>query len=138
MTDTTISYLSDHPMEQKMAAYRYHIERMLRLPLNRTRQLREWETILHTATSNNFPTTLLKKLKQQIQHKITPPPQLRTQKTTQNGLPLPSHNTCEKSLTYLDTQTSKSVTNATTQSHRSTNQPPATTSYPTTKVGSTV
>jgi len=39
-TDTTINYLSNHPMEQKQAIYRYHIERMLRLPLNRTRQLR--------------------------------------------------------------------------------------------------
>ena len=28
-TDTTINYLSNHPMEQKLAAYRYHIERML-------------------------------------------------------------------------------------------------------------
>ena len=41
-TDTTINYLSNHPMEQKLAAYRY-IKRMLRLPLNRTRQLREWK-----------------------------------------------------------------------------------------------
>ena len=32
-TDTTINYLSNHPMEQKLAAYRYYIERMLRLPL---------------------------------------------------------------------------------------------------------
>jgi len=39
-TDTTINYLSNHPMEQKLASYRYHIDRMLRLPLNRTRQLR--------------------------------------------------------------------------------------------------
>jgi len=81
-TDTTINYLSNHPMEQKLAAYRYHIERMLRLPLNRTRQLREWKTILHMATSNNFPTTLLQKLKQQIQHKITTPP---TTKNTENN-----------------------------------------------------
>jgi len=58
-TVTTINYLSSHPMEQKLAAYRYHIERILRLPLNHTRQLREWQTILHIATSNNFPTTLL-------------------------------------------------------------------------------
>jgi len=72
-TDTTINYLSNHPIEQKLAAYRYHIERMLRLPPNRTRQLREWKTILHIATSNNFPTTLLQKLKQPIQHKITTP-----------------------------------------------------------------
>jgi hypothetical protein len=33
-TDTTISYLSNHPMEQKLAAYRYYTERMIRLPLS--------------------------------------------------------------------------------------------------------
>jgi hypothetical protein len=73
-TDTTISYLSNHPMEQKLAAYRYYIERMIRLPLRHTRQLREWETILHIATSNNFPVALLHKIKRQIQDKITKPP----------------------------------------------------------------
>ena len=115
-TDTTINCLSNHPMEQKLAAYRYHIERMLRLPLNCTRQLREWKTILHIATSNNFPTTLLQKLKEQVQHKITTPHQPRIQKTTQNGPSLPSpYHTYGKSQIYLDTQTSKSVTNAATQ-----------------------
>jgi len=58
-------------MEQKLSTYRYHIERMLRLPLNHAHQLREWKTVLHIATSNNFPTTLLQKMKQQVQHKIT-------------------------------------------------------------------
>jgi hypothetical protein len=65
MTDTTINYLSNHPMEQKLAAYRYYIKRMIRLPLSHTRQLREWQTILHIVTSNNFPITLLHKLKWQ-------------------------------------------------------------------------
>ena len=70
-------------MEQKLAAYRYHIERMLRLPINCTRQLREWQNILHIATSNNFPTTFLEKLKQQIQRKITtPPPTKNTENNT--------------------------------------------------------
>ena len=38
-TDTIINYLSNHPMEQKLATYRYYIERMLRLPLSPSRQL---------------------------------------------------------------------------------------------------
>jgi len=63
-------------MQQRflLQIYRYHIERMLRLPLNCTLQFREWKTILHIATANDFPTTLLQKLKQQIQYKITTPP----------------------------------------------------------------
>jgi hypothetical protein len=35
-TDTTINYFSNHPLEHKLAAYRYHIERMLTLPLTQT------------------------------------------------------------------------------------------------------
>ena len=79
----TMLYYITYLMEQKLAAYRYHIERMLRLSLNRTHQLGEWKNIPHTATSNNFPTTLLQKLKQQIQHKITtPPPTKNTENNT--------------------------------------------------------
>ena len=115
-TDTTINYLSNHPTEQKLSAYRYYIERMVRLPLNHTRQLREWQTISHIATSNSFPIILLHKLKRQIQHNITKPPQPRTPRATQNGLHSPSHHhTFEKSQIYSDTQTSKSVTNPPTQ-----------------------
>jgi hypothetical protein len=73
-TDTTINYLSNHPTEPKLATYGYYIERMQNLPLNRTRQLGEWQTILHLATSNNFPSTLLHKLKQQRQCRLAKPP----------------------------------------------------------------
>jgi hypothetical protein len=34
-TDTTINYLSNHPIEHKLAAYRYHINRMIELPLTK-------------------------------------------------------------------------------------------------------
>jgi hypothetical protein len=33
-TDTTINYHSNHPLEQKMSAYRYHINRLNTLPIN--------------------------------------------------------------------------------------------------------
>ena len=34
-TNTTIHYLSNHSPEQKMAAYRYHINRLNTLPINK-------------------------------------------------------------------------------------------------------
>jgi nicotinic acid mononucleotide adenylyltransferase len=34
-TDTTISYLSNHPQEQKLAVYRFLIDRILNLPLHK-------------------------------------------------------------------------------------------------------
>jgi hypothetical protein len=72
-TNTTINYLSDHPLEHKMAAYRFLIERMLTLPPGGKQQQKEWETIQQTAHSNDFPENFLKKLKQRITRKLTQP-----------------------------------------------------------------
>ena len=67
-TDTTIHFTSTHPIEHKLAAYRYHITRMLSLPLKTTQQ-REWVTILHIAQKNGFPPAMTHKLRHQIEHK---------------------------------------------------------------------
>jgi len=40
-TDITINFLSNHPTEHKSAAYRYHINRMLSLPLTEERRQTE-------------------------------------------------------------------------------------------------
>ena len=68
-TDTTIHFTSTHPIEHKLAAYRYHITRMLSLPLKATQQQREWETILHIAQQNDFPPTMIHKLRHHTEHK---------------------------------------------------------------------
>jgi len=68
-TDTTIHVTSTHPIEHKLAAYRYHITRMLSLPLKTTQRQREWETILHIAQQNGFPPAMIHKLRHQIEHK---------------------------------------------------------------------
>ena len=54
-TDTTINFLSNHPIEQKMAAFRFHITRMHSLPLNPDKKQAEWEIIQSIAKNNNFP-----------------------------------------------------------------------------------
>jgi len=40
--DTTISYLSNHPQEQKLTAYRFLIDRILNLPLHKNCLENEW------------------------------------------------------------------------------------------------
>ena len=65
-TDTTTHFTSTHPIEHKLAAYRYHITRMLSLPLKTTQQKREWETILHIAQQNGFLPAMIHKLRHQI------------------------------------------------------------------------
>jgi len=46
VTDTTINFLSNYPLEHKLAAYRSLIRRMLTLPLREEQQLEEWKNIL--------------------------------------------------------------------------------------------
>jgi hypothetical protein len=67
-TNTTINYLSNHPMEQKLAAYRYMINRMSSIPLSPEQQNIEWPTILDIANSNNFPEHTITKLRTTIQN----------------------------------------------------------------------
>jgi hypothetical protein len=95
-TNTTINYLSNHPLEHKMAAYCFLIERMLTFPLGEKQQQKEWETIQQIAHNNNFPKNLLMKLKQHIMRTLTQqhPPQRRM---TQNGHFSPTyHHTLER------------------------------------------
>ena len=68
-TDTTINFLSNHPIEQKMEAYRYHITRMHSLLLDPDKKHKEWETIQTIAKNNNIPQQLIQKLNQHTQQK---------------------------------------------------------------------
>jgi len=65
-TDTTIHYTSNHPIEQKMAAFRYYINRLLSLPLAQERKNKELAEILNMAKINGFPEDKIIKLKTQL------------------------------------------------------------------------
>jgi hypothetical protein len=69
-TDATINFHSNHPIEHKMAVFRFHISRMYSLPLHPEKKQREGEIIEAIAKNNNFPQNLLQKLNRQIQRKI--------------------------------------------------------------------
>jgi hypothetical protein len=68
-TDTTISYNSTHPIQHKLAAYRYYISRMVTLPITHTEKEKEWNIIQSLAMSNSIPPDTLYKLRRQIQQK---------------------------------------------------------------------
>jgi hypothetical protein len=70
-TDITVNYLSNHPMEQKVAAYHFYINRMIKFPLNKENKRKEWDTIRKIARNNNFPQNIIKKLKNHIEHNKT-------------------------------------------------------------------
>ena len=68
-TDSTINFLSSHPTEHQTGVCRYHINRMLSLPLTEERRQTECETIQTIAQNNYFSNTHIARLKTQIQHK---------------------------------------------------------------------
>jgi hypothetical protein len=87
-TDTTIQFLSNHPPEHKLAAYRFYIRRMLTLPLNQKQRNNEWLHIQHVTQNNGIPLNLLLRLRRKIQHKTlhntnfpnSPPPPFTKEK----------------------------------------------------------
>ena len=67
--DTTINFLLNHPMEHKLATYRYHITRMHSLPLTLEQKQTEWTLIQPTEQNNNFLRKIILNLNQKIKHK---------------------------------------------------------------------
>jgi len=68
-TDTTINYHSNHPLEQKMSAYRYHINRLNTLPINTEEKKKEEDKLESMAINNNYPMDTVKKLKEKRKNK---------------------------------------------------------------------
>jgi hypothetical protein len=69
-TDTTIHYQSNHPYEQKIAAFQYYINRMITLTMTETSKIEEWNTLISIATSNGYPKRIIYNLRQKMENKI--------------------------------------------------------------------
>ncbi|GFG36529.1 hypothetical protein Cfor_07442, partial [Coptotermes formosanus] len=76
-TDTTIHYTSNHPLEHKLAAFRYMLNRANNLPLKPEDKQQEEMIIKHMAKANGYPTKLIKNLQKKIttqdKHSISDP-----------------------------------------------------------------
>jgi hypothetical protein len=51
-TDTTVLYSSNHTHEYKIAAFRYHINRMITLHIIEKSKNEEWKTLFVIARNN--------------------------------------------------------------------------------------
>jgi hypothetical protein len=65
ITDTTIHYTSNHPLEHKLAAFGSLVNSMQKLSLTQKARKQEKNTIPHIAISNGYPVKLI----DQLQHK---------------------------------------------------------------------
>jgi hypothetical protein len=72
-TVTTTNFKSNHPLQHKIAAYRFHVNRMLFTPTTDQARQQGWDTNRTTAKSNGFPLCVTHILKNKI---------IKTQKQT--------------------------------------------------------
>jgi hypothetical protein len=63
--DIIIHSSSNHPYDHKLAAFRYYINRMNKLPITEQAKKQEWKNILAIAHNNGFPESTVQKLKMQ-------------------------------------------------------------------------
>ena len=74
-TDKTNHFLSNHPFEQKTAAFRYFINRLISLPISQESTDMEWTTLLTMTKNNAFPEDIMRKLRTKLltkKHKQIP------------------------------------------------------------------
>jgi hypothetical protein len=69
-TDTMIHYKSNHPLQHKLAAYRFMLNRLHSLPLSQDQKNQEMNTITQIAKQNGYRITLIIRLNNQIRNKI--------------------------------------------------------------------
>ena len=70
-TDTTIHFVSNHPMKHKLATNLFHINAMITLPIIEERKHQEWKIILLIAKNKVFPLKMIHGLKDKIRQKQT-------------------------------------------------------------------
>jgi hypothetical protein len=62
-TGTVIHLISNHPLEQKISAFSYYINRLITLPITEQSNQKEWETIQTIARNNCYPISMIQGLK---------------------------------------------------------------------------
>ena len=68
-THVTIHFTSNHPFEQKLAAFVFYINRMFTLPIIVQDKQREWNTVITIARNNGFPLHIVSNLRNELKTK---------------------------------------------------------------------
>jgi hypothetical protein len=69
-TDLNIHATSNHPTEQKLAAYRYYLYRLNTLPLTDDKKNKELNIIKNIAKANGYSEIIIEKLNRKIKQSI--------------------------------------------------------------------
>ena len=119
-TDVTIQFSSNHPLEHKLTAFNFYINRMLTLPITKQAKQQEWKIILAIAQNNGFPLNiihnLMKKLTAKEQRQIF---QQQQHNKLRNGSTFSYHTPLIRKITNLFKQSNLNIALRTTNTiHR--------------------
>jgi hypothetical protein len=64
--DITIHFSSNHPYDNKLAAFIYYINRMITSPITEQDKKQEWNKILVIAHNNGFPEHTIHRLRSKL------------------------------------------------------------------------
>jgi len=65
-TDTTTQFSSNHPHEHKIVAFRYYINRMIKLLITEKSKKEEWKSILAIAKHNGYPIHITNNIRKKL------------------------------------------------------------------------
>jgi hypothetical protein len=105
-TDTTIQYKSTHPLQHKLSAYRYLINRMNILPITNKEKEKEWSIIQNIGMNNGFPLKDIHRLR----HNIETRSNTQKEKTTGAWVKFTFYNPLVYRVTNLFKTTSLNIT----------------------------
>jgi len=61
--DITVHFTSNHPYDQKLAAFIFYINRMTKMPIMEQAKKQEWKKIIIMAQNNGIPEHIIHGLK---------------------------------------------------------------------------
>jgi len=64
--DTTIQFSSNHPYQHKRAAFRYHIHRMITLPITKESPQEEWKALITMVKNDGYPIGIINILRTKL------------------------------------------------------------------------
>jgi hypothetical protein len=83
-TDVTIQFSSNHPLEHRLAAFNFYMNRMLTLPITKQAKQQEWKIVHAMDQNNGFPLHIVRNMRKKLTAKIknsTPNHNTTTQQT---------------------------------------------------------
>jgi hypothetical protein len=75
--DITIHFSSNHPHGHKLAAFKYYIYRIIKMPITEKAAKREWNKIIMIARNNGFLEQIVRKLRNKLITKRERPLQMQ-------------------------------------------------------------